>query len=146
MWGTTSIRTKAVVGPRTCPTAACSDGNSETPTFARFSEPLNFRLFQQYRSYAAIRGRHTLVRFCLKSRRLLAQSAAARCNVLCPSYVNPFHSLLPPTTRRSIGLIKSEPHALGARISAIVCCNVLTFDPSDTIPPSTTAIDPITAT
>ena len=97
-------------------------------------------------SYAAIRGRHTLVRSCLKSRRLLAQSAAARCNVLCPSYVNPFHSLLPPTTRRSIVLIRSERSASAARISAIVCCNVLTFDPSDTIPPSTTAIDPITAT
>ena len=59
---------------------------------------------------------------------------------------NPFHSFLPPTTRRSIVLIRSERSASAVRISAIVCCNVLTFDPSDTIPPSTTAIDPITAT
>jgi len=28
-------------------------------------------------------------------------------------------------------------------MAAIVCRNVLTFDPSDTIPPSTTAIDPM---
>jgi DNA-binding transcriptional MocR family regulator len=54
--------------------------------------------------------------------------------------------LLPPTTRRSIVLIRSERSALAARNSAIVCCNVLTFDPSDTIPPSTAAIYPIAAT
>ena len=59
---------------------------------------------------------------------------------------NPFHSLLSPTTRRSILLIRSERSASAALIAAIVCCKVLTFDPSDTIPPSTTAIDPIAAT
>ena len=30
-----------------------------------------------------------------------------------------------------------------ALMAAIVCCKVLTFDPSDTIPPSTAAIDPM---
>jgi hypothetical protein len=58
---------------------------------------------------------------------------------------NPFHSLV-PTTRRSILLIRSERSASASLIAAIVCCKVLTFDPSDTIPPSTTAIDPIAAT
>jgi hypothetical protein len=36
--------------------------------------------------------------------------------------------------------------ASAAGISAVVCRNVLTIDPSDTIPPSTTEIDPIDAT
>jgi hypothetical protein len=58
---------------------------------------------------------------------------------------NPFH-LLSPTTRRSILPIRSERSASAALMAAIVCCKVLTFDPSDTIPPSTTAIDPIAAT
>jgi hypothetical protein len=31
-------------------------------------------------------------------------------------------------------------------MAAIVCRNVLTFDPSDTIPPSAMAIDPMVAT
>jgi hypothetical protein len=31
-------------------------------------------------------------------------------------------------------------------MAAAVCRNVLTFDPNDTIPPSTTAIDPMAAT
>ena len=39
-----------------------------------------------------------------------------------------------------------ERSASAALIAAIVCRKVLTFDPSDTIPPSTTAIDPIAAT
>src|SRR6266568_7325207 len=59
---------------------------------------------------------------------------------------NPFHSHLSPTTRRSILLIRSERSASAALIAAIVCCKVLAFDPSDTIPPNTTAIDPISAT
>ena len=59
---------------------------------------------------------------------------------------NPLHSLLSPTTRRSILLIRSERRASAARIAAIVCCKVLTFDPSDTIPPSTRGIAPIAAT
>src|SRR5258707_14432552 len=52
---------------------------------------------------------------------------------------NPFHSLLSPTTRRSILLIRSERSASAALIAAIVCCKVPTFDPSDTIPPSAIA-------
>lgn len=59
---------------------------------------------------------------------------------------NPFHSLLSPTTRGSILLIRSERSASAAFIAAVVCRKVLTFDPNDTIPPSTTAIDPIAAT
>jgi len=42
--------------------------------------------------------------------------------------------------------VRLERSASAALIAAIVCCKVLTFDPSDTIPPSTTAIDPIAAT
>ena len=59
---------------------------------------------------------------------------------------NPFHNLLSPTTRRSILLIRSERSTSAALMAAIVCRKVLTFDPSDTIPPSTTAIDPTAAT
>ena len=59
---------------------------------------------------------------------------------------NPFHSLLSPTTRRSILLIRSERSASAALTASIVCCSVLAFDPSNTIPPSTAAIDPIAAT
>jgi len=33
-----------------------------------------------------------------------------------------------------------------ALMAAIVCRNVLTFDPSETTPPSTAAIDPMAAT
>ena len=53
--------------------------------------------------------------------------------------------VLSPTTRRSILLIRSERSTSPALMAAIVCRNVLTFDPSDTIPPSTTAIDPMAA-
>jgi hypothetical protein len=59
---------------------------------------------------------------------------------------NPLHGLLSPTTRRSILPIRSERSASAALIAVVVCCKVLTFDPSDTIPPSTTATDPIAAT
>jgi hypothetical protein len=59
---------------------------------------------------------------------------------------NPFHGLLSPTTRRWILLIRSERSVSAVLIAASVCCKVLRFDPSDTIPPSTTAIDPIAAT
>jgi hypothetical protein len=48
--------------------------------------------------------------------------------------------------RRSILLIRSERIASAALVAAIVCRKVLTFDPSDTIPTSTPAIDPIAAT
>jgi hypothetical protein len=51
-----------------------------------------------------------------------------------------------PTTRRSILLIRSERSTSAALIAAIVSRNVLTFDPSDTIPPITTAIDPMAVT
>lgn len=51
-----------------------------------------------------------------------------------------------PTTRRSILLIRSERSTSEALIAAIVSRNVLTFDPSDTIPPITTAIDPMVVT
>jgi hypothetical protein len=54
--------------------------------------------------------------------------------------------VLSPTTRRSILLIRSEPSTSAALIAAIVSRNVLTFDPSDTIPPSTMAIDPMAVT
>lgn len=47
-----------------------------------------------------------------------------------------------PTNRRSILLIRPERRISAALIAAIVSRNVLTFDPSDTIPPITTAIDP----
>jgi hypothetical protein len=59
---------------------------------------------------------------------------------------NPFHSFESPTTRRSILPIRSERRASAALMAAIVCCKVLMFDPSHTIPPSTRAIDPIAAT
>jgi hypothetical protein len=81
----------------------------------------------------------------IKSRHSPAQYAAARCDVLCRRYVKSV-SVLVPTTRRSILLIRSERSASAALMAAIVCRKVLTFDPSDTIPPSTTAIDPIAAT
>jgi hypothetical protein len=58
---------------------------------------------------------------------------------------NPFHSLS-LTTRRSSLLIRSERSASAALIATIVCRKVLIFDPSDTIPPSAAAIDPIAAT
>jgi hypothetical protein len=58
---------------------------------------------------------------------------------------NPFH-VPSPTNRRSILLIRSERRFSAALISAIVSCKVLTFDPSDTIPPITTAIDPMAVT
>jgi hypothetical protein len=51
-----------------------------------------------------------------------------------------------PTTRRSILLIRFERSTSAALMAAIVCRNVLTFDPNDTIPPSTKAIDPMAAT
>jgi hypothetical protein len=51
-----------------------------------------------------------------------------------------------PTTRRSILSIRSERSISAALMAAIVCRNVLTFDPSDTTPPSTAAIDPMAAT
>jgi hypothetical protein len=51
-----------------------------------------------------------------------------------------------PTTRRSILLIISERSTSAALIAAIVSRNVLTLDPSDTIPPITTAIDPMAVT
>src|SRR6266851_6219633 len=51
-----------------------------------------------------------------------------------------------PTTRRSILLIRSERSTSAALMAAVVCRNVLTFDPNDTIPPSTMAIDPMAAT
>src|SRR5258708_19186695 len=54
--------------------------------------------------------------------------------------------VLSPTTRRSILLIRSERSTSAALIAAIVSRNVLTFDPSDTIPPITTAIDPMAVT
>jgi hypothetical protein len=54
--------------------------------------------------------------------------------------------ILSPTTRRSSLLIRSERSTSAALMAAIVWRNVLTFDPSDTIPPSTTAIDPMAAT
>jgi len=54
--------------------------------------------------------------------------------------------ILSPTTRRSILLIRSERSTSAALMAAIVWRNVLTFDPNDTIPPSTTAIDPMAAT
>src|SRR3977135_330867 len=126
MWGDRSPRAKLTGDSRRGFEAVLIGDSRSVRSLAR-NWPLRLlRLLQQYRSYAAIRGRHTLVRSCLKSRRLLAQSAAARCNVLCPSYVNPFHSLLPPTTRRSIVLIRSERSASAARISALVRSNVLT--------------------
>ena len=55
-------------------------------------------------------------------------------------------TVLSPTTRRSILLISFERSTSAALMAAIVCRNVLTFDPNDTIPPSTTAIDPMVAT
>jgi hypothetical protein len=58
---------------------------------------------------------------------------------------NPFHSLS-PTTRRSIRSIISERSSSAALMAAIVCRNVPTFDPRDTMPPSTAAIDPMAAT
>jgi hypothetical protein len=42
--------------------------------------------------------------------------------------------------------ISSERSASAALMAAVVCRNVLMFDPSDTIPPSTAAIDPMAAT
>ena len=51
-----------------------------------------------------------------------------------------------PTTRRSILPIRSERRTSAALMADSVCRNVLTFDPSDTIPPSTRAIDPSVAT
>ena len=54
--------------------------------------------------------------------------------------------VLSPTTRRSSLLIRSERSTSAALMATIVCRNVLTFDPSDTIPPSTMAIDPMVAT
>ncbi len=58
----------------------------------------------------------------------------------------PTRYVLSPTTRRSIALIRSERSTSAALMAAIVCRNVLTFDPSDTIPASTMAIDPMAAT
>jgi len=57
----------------------------------------------------------------------------------------PFHG---PVTNhsKSILLIRSERSTSAARIAANVSRNVLTFDPSDTIPPITTAIDPMAVT
>jgi len=48
-----------------------------------------------------------------------------------------------PTRRRSIPSISCERSPSAAAMAAIVCCNVLTFDPSDTMPPSTAAIAPM---
>jgi hypothetical protein len=46
------------------------------------------------------------------------------------------------TNWRSIMPIRSERCASASAIAAIVCRKVETFDPSDTMPPSTAAIDP----
>jgi len=53
--------------------------------------------------------------------------------------------VLSPTTRSSILSIRSERSTSAALMAAIVCRKVLTFDPSDTMPPSTVAIDPMRA-
>jgi hypothetical protein len=58
---------------------------------------------------------------------------------------NPFHGLLSPTIR-SILVLRLERSASAVRIAAIVCCKVPAFDPSDRIPLSTAALDPIAAT
>ena len=50
-----------------------------------------------------------------------------------------------PTTRRSIRLIRSERSVSAALMASVVCRNVLTFDPSETMPPSTAAIEPSAA-
>jgi hypothetical protein len=47
-----------------------------------------------------------------------------------------------PTKRRSILPISSARNLSAAAIAAMVCRNVLTFDPSETMPPSTAAIAP----
>jgi phosphatidylserine decarboxylase len=57
-------------------------------------------------------------------------------------YVKICLMVLSLTNRRSILLIRSERRISAVLMAAIVCRNVLTFDPNDTIPPSTTAIDP----
>ena len=57
-----------IVDPRICPTEPCSGGENQKPTFARFSEPLNFRLFQQYRSFPDLGARKRDVRFTPMSR------------------------------------------------------------------------------
>src|SRR5215468_10116349 len=54
MWGTTSNHKKATTELRTRPTEACRSGGSQKPTFARFGELLNFRLFRQHRPKATL--------------------------------------------------------------------------------------------
>jgi hypothetical protein len=67
-----------------------------------------------------------------------------------PRYLSPLRQIrfivASPTSRRLILLISSERSASAVVIAAIVCRKVLAFDPSDTIPPSTKAIDPMAAT
>ncbi|WOH54118.1 hypothetical protein [Bradyrhizobium sp. sBnM-33] len=51
-----------------------------------------------------------------------------------------------PTTRSSILLMRSDRRTSAALMATIAFRNVPTFDPSDTIPPSTMTIDPMAAT
>ncbi|MCK1642679.1 hypothetical protein IVA95_35290 [Bradyrhizobium sp. 157] len=54
--------------------------------------------------------------------------------------------LVSPTTRSSILLMRSDRRTSAALMATIACRNVLTFDPSDTIAPSTMTIDQMAAT
>jgi hypothetical protein len=78
---------------------------------------------------------------------IVLEPKSERSTSLCTRpYVDDKCAVLSPTTRRSILLIRSERSTSAALIAAIVSRNVLTFDPSDTIPPITTAIDPMAVT
>ena len=49
------------------------------------------------------------------------------------------------TTQRSIRPISAERRASAALMASSVCRSVLTFEPSETIPPSTSAMEPSAA-
>src|ERR1700726_565278 len=55
MRGTASVNPKTTIDARIDSVGPCSGGNHPHSTFARFSEPLDFRLFQQYLPQADIR-------------------------------------------------------------------------------------------
>ena len=145
-----SISSTRAASARVRPNCCCSASPAlaSSPTAAR-----------SWRPSRPDRGRQSFVGWAKAHRAvptILCEGENGGHASLCPPYA-PTHRPreharhlsfmgLSPTTRRSIRLIRSERSASAALMASVVCRNVLTFDPSDTMPPSTAAIEPRAAT
>jgi hypothetical protein len=106
----------------------------------------NFRL-RHYRKLARKSRASSRATWRRPARSCAANISSALAARACTSKARQISFIvLSPTTRRSILLIRFERSTSAALMAAVVCRNVLTFDPNDTIPPSTTAIDPMATT